>query len=68
MSGFRFKVGQHVTLLPLLQRYSKHVEEAGSFTIMRCLPSDTHFRAYRVRNDGNGHERVVEEGEMRPLA
>lgn len=58
-----FSVGQSVELLP--SRYDGHVP-SGAYTVLRLLPNDGTDREYRVRNQRDGHERVVRESQLRP--
>ena len=37
----------------------------GTYTVVRLLPNDGSDREYRVRSAGDGHERVVREGQLR---
>jgi len=57
-----FSVGQSVELLP--GRYDGDVPR-GAYTVLRLLPNDGTDREYRVRNQRDGHERVVRESQLR---
>jgi hypothetical protein len=63
MTHHKFKVGQKVNLLP--NRLDRHIP-AGSYTIQRLLPIEGRELLYRVKHAGDGHERVVSEGQLRP--
>jgi hypothetical protein len=58
-----FSVGQNVELLA--GRHDGNVPR-GAYTILRLLPNDGADREYRVRNQRDGHERVVRESQLRP--
>ena len=63
MQPHSFSVAQNVELLP--GRYDGNVPR-GTYTILRLLPNDGADREYRVRNQRDGHERVVRESQLRP--
>lgn len=65
MQPHSFSVGQNVELSP--GRYDGNVPR-GAYTILRLLPNDGADREYRVRNQRDGHERVVRESQLRPGA
>jgi hypothetical protein len=39
----------------------------GTYTVVRLLPNDGSDREYRVKNVRGGHERVVQESQLRRL-
>ncbi|MDO9706720.1 hypothetical protein [Paracraurococcus lichenis] len=57
-----FSVGQSVELST--GRYDGNVPR-GAYTVLRQLPNDGADREYRVRNQQDGHERVVRESQLR---
>lgn len=61
MSPHKFVVGQKVRYLP--QPYDPH-GTGGRYTVVRLLPSETRDHQYRVKNDSDGHERVVRESQL----
>jgi hypothetical protein len=63
MATHKFKVGQKVVLIP--NRLERHVP-AGAYTIQRVLPVEGHDLQYRIKNSADGHERVVNEAQLRP--
>jgi hypothetical protein len=63
MAHHKFKVGQTVHLIP--NRLERQVP-AGSYTVQRLLPVEGHDLYYRVRHSQDGHERVVNEAQLRP--
>lgn len=58
-----FSVGQEVefTAGPMNNNVPR-----GAYTILRQLPNDAQDRDYRVKNTRDGHERVVQESQLRP--
>lgn len=63
MQPHGFSVGQSVELRA--GRYDGNVPP-GIYTVLRLLPNDGADREYRVRNQRDGHERVVRESQLRP--
>ena len=63
MAVHKFKVAQKVVLIP--NRLERHVP-AGAYTIQRLLPVEGHELQYRIKNSADGHERVVNEAQLRP--
>jgi hypothetical protein len=63
VSRHRFKVGQTVNLIP--NRLERHVP-GGAYTVQRLLPDEGRDLQYRVKNVQDGHERVVNEAQLRP--
>ena len=63
MAHHKFKVGQTVHLMP--NRLERHVP-AGNYTIQRLLPVEGRNLFYRVKHTQDGHERVVNEAQLRP--
>ncbi len=62
MQPHSFSVGQSLELLA--GRYDGNVPR-GAYTVLRLLPNDGRDREYRVRNQRDGHERVVRESQLR---
>jgi len=61
MSRYKFKVGQTVHLIPnRLERVP-----GGAYKIERQLPFEGRDPQYRVKNVEDGHERVVNEAQLR---
>lgn len=60
-----FNIGQRLELV--LGRLNPSAP-SGTYTIVRLLPNDDGDREYRIRHDGDGHERVVRESQLRRLA
>ena len=58
-----FSVGQNVEFLP--GRYDGNIPR-GTYTVVRLLPNDAADREYRIKNQTDGHERVVRESQIRP--
>jgi hypothetical protein len=63
MAIHKFKVGQRVNLIP--NRLERHVP-GGAYTIQRLLPVEGPDVLYRVKHSTDGHERVVNEAQLRP--
>jgi hypothetical protein len=63
MASHKFKIGQTVHLIP--NRLERHVP-AGTYTIQRLLPVEGRDLHYRVKHTQDGHERVVNEAQLRP--
>lgn len=62
MAQHKFKVGQTVNLIA--NRLERHVPP-GAYTIQRLLPVEGQDLLYRVKHTGDGHERVVNEAQLR---
>jgi hypothetical protein len=62
MANHKFKVGETVNLMP--NRLERHVP-GGAYTIQRLLPVDGPALLYRVKHSADGHERVVNEAQLR---
>jgi len=62
MAQHKFKVGQTVNLIA--NRLERHVPP-GAYTIQRLLPVEGLDLLYRVKHTGDGHERVVNEAQLR---
>jgi hypothetical protein len=62
MQPHRFEVGQNVELLA---GFLTPRDALGHYTVVRLLPNDAADREYRIKNDRDGHERVVRESQMR---
>ena len=63
MAHHKFKVGQSVLLVP--NRLERHVP-GGTYTVQRLLPIEGRDLLYRVKHSTDGHERVVNEAQLRP--
>ena len=63
MEQHKFKIGQTVHLVP--NRLERQVPP-GAYTIQRLLPVEGHELLYRVKHSADGHERVVNEAQLRP--
>jgi hypothetical protein len=61
MLEHKFRVGQVMNFIP---HRSVDPASRGRYTIVRLLPIDGHTPQYRIRNSTDGHERVVQEGEL----
>jgi hypothetical protein len=64
MSQHKFAVGQTVELRPGTQDFRV---PPGQYKIQRQLPSETRDLQYRVKHNGDGHERVVVESQLTGL-
>ncbi|MFH5926859.1 hypothetical protein [Roseomonas xinghualingensis] len=62
MQSHRFEVGQNIELLA---GFLTPRDALGHYTVVRLLPNDAPDREYRIKNDRDGHERVVRESQMR---
>jgi hypothetical protein len=62
MAHHKFKVGQTVHLVP--NRLERHVP-AGVYLVERLLPVEGHELHYRIKHAQDGHERVVNEAQLR---
>jgi hypothetical protein len=63
MAQHKFKIGQTVHLIP--NRLERHVP-GGSYIVQRLLPVEGNDLYYRVKHGQDGHERVVNEAQLRP--
>jgi hypothetical protein len=63
MAHHKFKVGQTVNLIA--NRLERHVP-SGTYTVQRLLPIEGRDLYYRIKHAGDGHERVVNEAQLRP--
>jgi hypothetical protein len=61
MIRHKFTVGQSVEFMP--GRLDHHIPR-GSYTIVRQLPIEQQDCQYRVKNDRDGHERIVRESQL----
>ena len=63
MLQHKFRVGQGVDFSP-----SRGIDPGskGCYTIVRLLPIEGNIPQYRIKNDTDGHERMVFEGEIDP--
>jgi hypothetical protein len=62
MSRHRFAVGQSIEFV---HGRMEGTAPRGAYTVVRQLPNDAMDREYRVKNDRDGHERVVRESQIR---
>jgi len=62
MPSHRFEIGQNVELLA---GFLTPRDALGHYTVVRLLPNDSPDREYRLRNNRDGHERVVRESQIR---
>lgn len=62
LAPHRYSVGQKVELVP--RRWDGNLPR-GVYTVVRLLPGPDHDREYRVKNQQDGHERVVLESQLR---
>jgi hypothetical protein len=61
MLQHKFRVGQGVDFSP--SRGIDH-RSKGRYTIVRLLPIEGNTPQYRIKNNTDGHERMVLEGEI----
>ena len=61
MLEHKFRVGQTVDFSP--GRGIDH-RSKGRYTIVRLLPMDSDTPQYRIKNNADGQERMVHEGEL----
>lgn len=61
MSAHKYKVGQSVNFSP--GRGIDH-KSRGRYTIVRLLPIEGDTPQYRIKNNADGQERMVQEGEL----
>jgi hypothetical protein len=61
MPEHKFHVDQVVDFFP---RGDIDHKTKGQYTIVRLLPMDGHTPQYRIKNKGDGHERMVREHEL----
>ena len=61
MATHKFKVGQAVQFSP--DRYQDG-RGRGRFKIVRLLPEESNILQYHVKNQTDGHERVVREDQL----
>jgi hypothetical protein len=64
MTHHKFAVGQTVEFRPGTQ--DTRIPR-GQYKIQRQLPSETRDLQYRVKHNGDGHERVVVESQLAAL-
>jgi hypothetical protein len=62
MADVKFAAGQHVSLVGV--RSFSVSAPRGVFRIVSALPKDSGPQQYRVRSDGEAHDRVVEESAL----
>ncbi|MBL8537287.1 MAG: hypothetical protein JNM59_07765 [Hyphomonadaceae bacterium] len=65
MAGFKFTAGQHVSLVGA-QSFSAGAPR-GFYRIVTALPKGAGPQQYRVRSDGEAHDRVVDEVRLEAL-
>lgn len=61
MPEHKFRVGEAVEFFP--GRGIDH-RSKGRYTIVRLLPIEGHTPQYRIKNNADGQERMVHEGEL----
>ncbi len=61
MLDHKFRVGQAVSFSP--GRGIDH-RSKGGYTVSRLLPVEGNTPQYRIKNDVDGHERMVQENEL----
>ena len=61
MIQHKFRVGQTVDFFP--GRGIDH-RSKGRYTIVRLLPTESNTPQYRIKNNADGQERMVHEGEL----
>jgi hypothetical protein len=61
MTEHKFQIDQAVEFFP--NRGSDH-RAKGRYTIVRLLPMDGNTPQYRIKNRGDGHERMARENEL----
>ena len=61
MLDHKFRVGQAVSFSP--GRGIAH-RSKGGYTVVRLLPVERNTPQYRIKNDVDGHERMVQENEL----
>jgi hypothetical protein len=61
MMQHKFRVGQTVDFFP--GRGIDH-RSKGRYTIVRLLPMESNTPQYRIKNNADGQERMVHEGEL----
>lgn len=61
MSPHRFEIGQSVHLK---NRFNQSDTTAGIYRIIATLPERDNSPQYRIRNDGERHERVTTENTL----
>jgi hypothetical protein len=59
----QFRSGQRVRLC----RASYRLSSVGDFKIVRVLPDEGGEPQYRIKNDGEAHERVVNESDLKSV-
>jgi hypothetical protein len=62
MQSHGFAIGQSVEFYP--GSFDGNIPR-GAYTVVRLLPNDGADREYRVRNQRDGHERVMRESQLR---
>jgi hypothetical protein len=62
MASLKFAAGQHVWLVGA--RTSSASASKGVYRVVSALPKERGPQAYRVRSDGETHDRVVEEARL----
>ncbi|MBE7210884.1 MAG: hypothetical protein INR65_07670 [Gluconacetobacter diazotrophicus] len=65
MSSARFAVGDRVVFLPQKSDYNV---SRGFYTVVRVMPAGSGGVSYRVKNDGDAHERVIVEAQLAPFS
>ena len=62
----KFVVGQRVLFTPAT--LNPRVAAGAHFTIVRVLPGDAGRPSYRIKGDGESHERIAEEIQLEARA
>jgi hypothetical protein len=66
MAGFKFAAGQRVALVG--ERTLSASAPRGIYRIVSVLPNDRGPQQYRVRSDGETHDRIVDEVRLEAVA
>jgi hypothetical protein len=61
----KFAAGQHVSLVGA--RSFSTSSARGVFRVIKALPKEGRPQTYRVRSDGETHDRVVEESRLEAI-
>ena len=60
MPNHKFRIGQHVNLLPPISRHAS----GGVYVVTKQLPQNAGEYEYRIKSINEAHERVVRESEL----
>lgn len=66
MADIKFSAGQRVSLVG--ERSFSASAPRGVYRVVAALPRETGPQQYRVRSDGETHDRVVDEVRLEPLS